>query len=162
MSKVRALSTLAIIHSMCKHVSFISTVLAIRLHNCYSYLAMLHHSMQSRYLQVFRFQKKSSCSKNFSLLLEKHQILSQKLYCFCLPLKSSSEFDVLSISNNVTRQSEDWSNTTEYEITITIVLQRHSIFYIFVFILPSYVVISMSILGIFTPTTTEGFQCEKV
>ena len=50
----------------------------------------------------------------------------------------------------------------ELSINMKFILQRRSTYYIFVIIVPAYTIVTVCLLGVFTPTTTQFERNEKV
>ncbi|CAI4222711.1 unnamed protein product [Auanema sp. JU1783] len=73
----------------------------------------------------------------------------------------NSEWDILelSVANETT---VDAANMTFSELEYKIVIKRRSSYYVFVLLLPTFIVSTISLLGLFTPYDNNGHRVERV
>ncbi|VDN58418.1 unnamed protein product [Dracunculus medinensis] len=96
-----------------------------------------------------------------------HQLTHNVKSAVIIPETSeNSEWQIESFSSKKVQtayESSQGDNINEYEeIIYTIVLRRKPLYYIVVLLIPTYLIVSISIIGLFIPHSADGEREEKV
>lgn len=75
-------------------------------------------------------------------------------------LQGNSEFETVSFTGEE-RFDIDYYGSYSL-LTFNLILKRRPEYYIYVLFVPSFLLTTLCIIGIFTPTSTEGFRSEKM